>query len=282
MLYDSNYILSSANSINIGRLIPQVVYYFYGYLNLLKNRRIEKNEFINIVVPTGNFGNILAAYYAKEMGLPINKLICASNENNVLYDFLSSGIYDKRRELKLTSSPSMDILISSNLERLLYEISERDDEFIKYLMANLQDEGKYEITESMRNNLEGFTGGYATTAETKEAIHNIYKDYGYVIDTHTAVAASVYDKYLKETGDTAKTVIVSTASPYKFAESVLDAIGAENLPADDYEQAKLLQDKSGTGIPAAVEEIHLAEILHHRVCGINEMQNVVEDVLKII
>jgi threonine synthase len=184
-LFENNYILSSANSINIGRLIPQIVYYFYGYLNLLKNNKIQTGEKINVTVPTGNFGNILAAYYAKGMGLPINKLICASNINNVLYDFLNRGIYNRKRELKLTSSPSMDILVSSNLERLLFEISGRDPELIRDMMESLQTVGSYEITDSMKEKLKDFYGGYADEHETFEGIKKLYKASGYVMDTHT-------------------------------------------------------------------------------------------------
>lgn len=215
---------SSANSINIGRLVPQVVYYVYAYTRLLANNEIKNGDRINVVVPTGNFGNILAAYYAKNMGLPIAKLICASNENKVLFDFFKTGTYDRNREFVLTSSPSMDILISSNLERLIYRIAGDDANANKELMDSLKKDGRYTITDDMRAKLEDFYGNYASEAETAEAIKSIYYNTGYVIDTHTAVAASVYKKYVAETSDETKTVIASTASPFKFTRSVMDAI----------------------------------------------------------
>ena len=204
---------SSANSINIGRLVPQVVYYVYAYTRLLANNEIKNGDRINVVVPTGNFGNILAAYYAKNMGLPIAKLICASNENKVLFDFFKTGTYDRNREFVLTSSPSMDILISSNLERLIYRIAGDDAEANKALMDSLKKDGRYTITDDMRAKLDDFYGNYASEAETAEVIKSIYYNTGYVIDTHTAVAASVYKKYVSETSDETKTVIASTASP---------------------------------------------------------------------
>lgn len=280
-LYDKNFMLSSANSINIGRLIPQVVYYFYGYLNLLKNKKITNNEKINIVVPTGNFGNILAAYYAKKMGLPIKKLICASNENNVLFDFLHSGTYDKRRELKLTSSPSMDILVSSNLERLLFEISGRSDELIRELMLKLNTEGKYEITQSMKKELNEFYGGFAEEKEVFENINNVYKASGYVMDTHTAVAYSVYKKYKKETGDEAQTIIASTASPFKFGRSVGKALGIDVDGIDDFRILDELSKISETEIPEAIKTLENKQIIHKNSCNKDEMKQAVENFLKI-
>jgi len=273
---------SSANSINIGRLVPQIVYYVYSYASLYRRDAIKKGETINVVVPTGNFGNILAAYYAKSMGVPIDKLICASNENKVLYDFFSTGRYDRNREFVLTTSPSMDILVSSNLERLIYQITECDDEKTVQLMQTLSSQGTYDITEPMKKHLEGFIGGWASAEETEEAIKRVYAEANYVIDTHTAVAASVYNNYVARTGDAKKTIIVSTASPYKFAQSVLKAISSGDVPKDDYEQAKVLSRLSGTKIPEAVEEIRLAPVLHTRVCDVAEMQYIVEDILKII
>lgn len=278
----AGYRFSSANSINIGRLLPQIVYYIYSYGELYRRNEISKGEKINFVVPTGNFGNILAAYYAKQMGLPIDKLICASNDNKVLFDFFETGVYDRNREFILTISPSMDILVSSNLERLLYHIAGEDSKKTMELMQALGSRGRYEITPAMRYNLEGFIGGYATVDETKAAINKIYTETGYVMDTHTAVAASVYDKYLEEERDDTKTVIVSTASPYKFAESVLEAIGQSTIPEDDYEQAMLLKEMSGTPIPGAVEEIHFAGIRHDRICESDKMSAIVEEILKII
>ncbi len=281
-LSQAGYRFSSANSINIGRLVPQIVYYVYSYVELYKNKQISLGEKINFVVPTGNFGNILAAYYAKLMGLPVNRLICASNDNKVLFDFFTTGTYDKNREFILTTSPSMDILVSSNLERLLYHTAGGDAQKTSELMNALSTHGKYEITASMRNNLNDFIGGYATKEQTDEAIRKAYEEQGYVIDTHTAVAASVYDRYAKDQDDKTKSVIISTASPYKFAESVLAAVGSKTVPSDDMEQAKLLQTLSGVPIPKAVKELENAEILHKDECHKDEMQETVEHILKII
>lgn len=281
---EAGYRFSSANSINIGRLLPQIVYYFYSYVELYRRNEMSLGEKINFVVPTGNFGNILAAYYAKQMGLPIEKLICASNDNKVLFDFFQTGVYDRNREFVLTISPSMDILVSSNLERLIYHIAGEDSDKTLELMKALADSGKYEITNDMKKNLEGFAGGYATVEETNSAIHKVYTESGYVIDTHTAVAASVYDNYIdkNKSVDNTKTIIVSTASPYKFAESVLNAIGKKSIPEDDYEQAVMLREISGTKIPFAVEEIHFAKVTHDTVCEVEKMKTQVEKVLKII
>lgn len=278
----AGYRFSSANSINIGRLLPQIVYYIYTYGKLYRRNEISAGDKINFVVPTGNFGNILAAYYAKRMGLPIGKLICASNDNKVLFDFFQTGVYDRNREFVLTISPSMDILVSSNLERLIYHITGDDTEATFTLMEALSVDGRYEITSDMRKNLKDFAGGYATVDETKEIIHKVYKETGYVMDTHTAVAVGVYDKYFKTDLDSSKTVIVSTASPYKFAESVLDALRIEDIPEDDYEQAKLLREISGVSIPGAMKEIHFAEIRHNSLCESGKMKAKVEEILKII
>lgn len=281
-LKKSGYLFSSANSINIGRLVPQIVYYVHSYVSLYRKKQILKGEKINFVVPTGNFGNILAAYYAKNLGVPIDKLVCASNENKVLFDFFSSGRYDKNREFILTESPSMDILVSSNLERLIYHIADGDAATTAELMKALTTQGYYEITDKMRKNLDGFIGGWASAEETREAIYKTYKENDYVIDTHTAVATSVYNKSENETDHQTKTVIVSTASPYKFGNSVLDALKMEQIPSDDYDQAIMLSKVSGTNIPNAVEEIHNAPVLHNTVCKTSEMQKTVEDILKII
>ena len=223
-LNEAGYQFSSANSINIGRLVPQVVYYVYAYAKLLQNEEIAEDEEINVVVPTGNFGNILAAYYAKNMGIPIAKLICASNENKVLYDFFQTGTYDRNREFVLTTSPSMDILISSNLERLIYKISGEDARKDTDLMTELKTKGSYAITGEMKANLADFAAGYATEEQVAKTIHDVYEDTGYVMDTHTAVAATVYKAYREDSKDDRKTVIASTASPYKFAGSVMSAI----------------------------------------------------------
>lgn len=273
------YQFSSANSINIGRLVPQIVYYVFAYTRLYKNGEISKKELINVTVPTGNFGNILAAYYAKSMGLPINKLICASNDNKVLFDFLSSGTYDKNREFILTSSPSMDILISSNLERLIYRIADSNPVKTKELMKSLNSKGSYEITSDMKKQLNDFVGGYADEAMTADIIQKIYEGTGYVIDTHTAVAASVYEQYKESTKDTTKTVIASTASPYKFTRSVMNAIDPSYDKLAEFELIDELSKISNTDIPKAIEDIRTAPILHHKVCETSDMQKTVEEIL---
>ena len=278
---EKGYQFSSANSINIGRLVPQIVYYVYAYAKLLEEEKITEGEAINVVVPTGNFGNILAAFYAKNMGVPIAKLICASNDNKVLYDFFATGTYDRNREFILTTSPSMDILISSNLERLIYRIAGNDDVKNAQLMAALSGQGKYEITEEMKAGLADFYGNYASEAETAETIKKLYEDCGYVIDTHTAVAAAVYDKYVKETGDTAKTVIASTASPFKFTRSVMDAIDHKYDAMGDFELVDELSRIANVTVPNAIEEIRSAEILHNNICDADQMQQVVRDFLKL-
>lgn len=272
---------SSANSINIGRLVPQMVYYVYAYTRLVADGTIHAGDKINVVVPTGNFGNILAAYYAKEMGLPIAKFICASNENKVLYDFFATGTYDRNREFILTSSPSMDILISSNLERLIYRIAGNDAERNAELMRKLTSEGIYTITEDMRAKLSEFYGGYATESETAAAIQKIYGSDNYIIDTHTAVAAAVYDKYVSETGDHTPTVIASTASPYKFTRSVMNAIDASYDAKTDFELVDALHQLSGVKIPQAIEDIRSAPVLHKTVCDKEDMLKEVKGFLKI-
>lgn len=271
-LLDANgFQFSSANSINIGRLVPQMVYYVYAYVQLLASGAIGDGEEINVVVPTGNFGNILAAYYAKEMGLPIKKFICASNDNKVLFDFFSTGTYDKNREFILTTSPSMDILISSNLERLIYKIAGEDAEANAAFMKSLNTEGKYSITEEMKEKLADFFGGYATEQETADIIKKIYDNCVYVIDTHTAVAACVYEQYKAATGDDAKTVIASTASPYKFTRSVMAAIAPEKADDEDFALVDALSELSKVEIPDAIAEIRTAEVLHKTVCEVEDM-----------
>ena len=274
---------SSANSINIGRLVPQIAYYVYAYAKLYKKGEIAKNEKINVVVPTGNFGNILAAFYAKNMGIPIAKLICASNENKVLFDFFRTGTYDKNREFMLTSSPSMDILISSNLERLIYRIAGNDAAKNKELMAALTSDGAYAITEEMKEQLADFYGHYTSEAETAKVIRDLYDKTGYVIDTHTAVAAGVYKKYKEETKDTeTKTVIASTASPFKFTRSVMDAIDKEKYDSmTDFELVDELSRIGHVAVPKAIEEIRTAKVLHDTVCQVAEMPEVVKKFLAI-
>lgn len=270
---------SSANSINIGRLVPQMVYYVYAYSRLVAEGEIKAGDPINVVVPTGNFGNILAAYYAKEMGLPVAKFICASNENKVLYDFFSTGVYDRNRPFILTSSPSMDILISSNLERLIYRIAGDDAERNAALMQSLSSGGRYEIDAEMQHKLSEFYGGYADEAETAATIKRVYESDAYVMDTHTAVAASVYDKYVKETGDRTKTVIASTASPYKFTRSVMEALQGDCGNASDFELVDALHQLSGVTVPQAIEEIRTAPVLHDTVCDKSEMEKIVRGIL---
>ena len=274
---------SSANSINIGRLVPQIAYYVYAYAKLYKKGEIAKDEKINVVVPTGNFGNILAAFYAKNMGLPIAKLICASNENKVLFDFFRTGTYDKNREFMLTSSPSMDILISSNLERLIYRIAGNDAAKNKELMTALTSDGAYAITEEMKEQLADFYGNYTSEAETAKVICDLYDKTGYVIDTHTAVAAGVYKKYKEETKDTeTKTVIASTASPFKFTRSVMDAIDKEKYDSmTDFELVDELSRIGHVAVPKAIEEIRTAKVLHDTVCEVAEMPEVVKKFLAI-
>lgn len=280
-LSNEGYLLSSANSINIGRLVPQIVYYFHSYLTLVRDKKLQMNGKINLVIPTGNFGNILAAYYAKKMGLPVNKLICASNENNVLTDFLKTGIYDSNRTLELTSSPSMDILISSNLERFLFEISNQNAEIIKDLMASLNKYGKYEISEAMKNNLGDFYGSFSKESEVKVAISETYNSANYLIDTHTAVAYSVYKKYLEETLDATPTIVVATASPYKFSKSVCEAL---ELPIDglnDFEISEQLFNKTKYPVPQNLAELKHKKILHNININKQEMQSTLEQLLKV-
>lgn len=277
----NGYCFSSANSINIGRLVPQVVYYVYSYCKLIEQGEIKKGETLNVVVPTGNFGNILAAYYAKALGVPLGKLICASNENKVLFDFFTTGRYDRNREFKLTNSPSMDILISSNLERLIYAIAGNDANKNAELMMQLSQTGVYEITDAMKEKLSDFVGGYATEAETKDAIKKVYDQSSYVLDTHTAVAASVCYDYRAASSDHTKTLIVSTASPYKFTRSVMEALGHESDSMDDFELVDALSDLSKVKVPNAVEEIRTAAVLHTMTCDRSKMQETVEEILSL-
>ena len=278
-LADKGYQFSSANSINIGRLVPQDAYYVYAYTKLLANGEIKDGEKINVVVPTGNFGNILAAYYAKNLGVPIAKLICASNDNKVLYDFFQTGTYDKNREFVLTTSPSMDILISSNLERLIYLICGEDSEKTKELMEELKTTGKYTITPEMKEKLADFAAGYSTEEETAESIHDTYQKTGYVMDTHTAVAAHVCGQYRAKSGDQTKCVIASTASPYKFVKSVMSAIDAENANADEFNLLPKLQEVSGVPMPQAIKDILDAKVLHDLECDADKMKDTVKGIL---
>lgn len=270
---------SSANSINIGRLVPQIVYYVYAYSRLVADGTISVGDVINVTVPTGNFGNILAAYYAKQMGLPIAKLICASNENKVLYDFFGSGTYDRNREFHLTSSPSMDILISSNLERLIYRIAGEDAARNAQLMKDLTESGRYDITDDMKRELSDFYGGFADENETALEIKRVYESDSYIIDPHTAVASAVYRGYRESTGDETPTVIASTASPYKFTRSVMKALGKDRADKADIDLTDDLSELSGVSIPDAIREIREAPVRHTTVCDIDGMSG---EVLKFL
>ena len=276
---EKNHILSSANSINIGRLIPQIVYYFYAYLNMLGEGEIKNGEKINIAVPTGNFGDILAAYYAKEMGLPVNKLICASNENKVLADFFETGVYDKQRELIMTISPSMDILVSSNLERLLWAISEREVQKIRELMNFLKEKGSYRIDSEMKEKLKDFYGGFAPQEESRQCIKEIFEKSKYLIDPHTSVAYAVYKKYVKETGDNTKTIIIATASPFKFTKSVMESIDRRYEKFDDFELIEKMSDLTQIPIPSGIRDIEKKPILHKMVCEKEEMGAKIAEIL---
>lgn len=277
----AGYQFSSANSINIGRLVPQIVYYVYSYAQLVARDEIKDGEKINIVVPTGNFGNILAAYYAKLMGVPVDRLICASNDNKVLYDFFVSGNYDRNRPFILTSSPSMDILISSNLERLIYQTAGRDAEQNKAFMSDLTSKGSYQITEAMKEQMKDFYGNYSTEDEVAATIKDMYEACGYVLDTHTAVAVNVYKKYKEETNDETKTVIASTASPYKFTRSVMNSIDAAYDSKTDFELVDELERISGVKVPQAIEDIRSAAVLHDTVCETEDMCKEVKKILGI-
>ena len=273
--------LSSANSINVGRLVPQIVYYVWAYLKLRENQEAAKGEKVNFCVPTGNFGNILAAYFAKLMGLPVRKLICASNDNKVLFDFFKTGVYDRKREFILTTSPSMDILISSNLERLIYLSAGCDTAKNRIMMRELSEFGKYHVSLAMKKAMEDFTGGFADQAAVAARIRELFEKTGYVIDTHTGVGSAVYEQYRAETGDVTKTVIASTASPFKFSRAVMGAIEGDEAIAglDDWQVIDLLKEKAGIAVPPAVEEIRSAEIRHNNECDPAGMEEMVAGLL---
>lgn len=271
--------LSSANSINIGRLVPQVAYYVYGYAKLVERGVVKAGEPVNIVVPTGNFGNILAAYYAGKMGIPVGKLICASNKNKVLTDFFNTGVYDINRDFYLTNSPSMDILISSNLERLLYHLSGNDGAEIKGLMEALETEKKYEVSAKIKEGLADFYGGYASVEDTNETIGAMYSEHGYLMDTHTAVAYKVYQDYVAETGDKTPTLIASTASAYKFADSVAKSIGLGE-EKNGFEYVKSLAAKTGVRIPSGLKDLENKPVRHTGVIEVPAMADAVEESVK--
>ena len=277
-LSDAGYQFSSANSINIGRLVPQVVYYVYAYAKLLENEEIENGEEINVTVPTGNFGNILAAYYAKQMGVPIAKLICASNENNVLTDFFATGTYDKKRDFKVTTSPSMDILVSSNLERLIFHLLGNDATKTKELMDVLVTKGEYTLADADKDILDLFAAGFATEDETAAEIKRVYDEDKYIEDPHTAVASAVYEAYVQKTDDHTPTVIASTASPYKFPRVAVSAVTGKDS-GDDFKAVEDLHQLSGVTIPAAVDGLEHAEVRHKTVVAAADMQKAVESYL---
>ena len=282
VMNDNGFQFSSANSINIGRLVPQVVYYVKAYADLLKQGALKAGEPMNVVVPTGNFGNILASYYAKQMGIPIGKFVCASNKNKVLFDFFETGKYDRNREFYVTTSPSMDILISSNLERMIYRIAGNDAKQCAKFMAALTKDGEYVITDAMKAELSEFFGAFGSEEETAVKIREVYDKEGYVMDTHTAVAAVAYDKYKAATGDDkTPTVIASTASPYKFTRSVMDAIDPAYDAENDFELVDELNKVSKTAIPKAIEEIRTAPVLHDTVCETAAMEDEVKKILGI-
>lgn len=272
-LEENNYIFSSANSINWGRLLPQIVYYFSAYSDLVNDGKIKLGDKINVVVPTGNFGNILASYYAFRMGLPINKFICASNSNNVLTDFIAMGTYDKNRSFYATISPSMDILVSSNLERFLYHMTDENDAKVKEWMTSLKTVGKYSVDTDVKEKITSlFAGGFCDDDKTKTVIDEFFNKYGYLCDTHTAVAVSVYKDYVEQTGDRTPAVIDSTASPYKFSGSVLKAVSKdEELPNDEFEMVDLLNKKTGTPVPAPLAALKNKETRFTNVCNADEM-----------
>lgn len=272
-------LLSSANSINIGRLIPQIVYYFYGYFQLVNKQKIKEGHEINVVVPTGNFGNILAAYYGKQMGLPLGKLVCASNENNVLTDFFNTGVYDKKRDLILTESPSMDILVSSNLERLLFEANDRDGSKVSKLMESLNVDGNYKISDLSKEFIKDFYGDYASTEEVYHAIKKVYNEEGYLMDTHTAVGHVVLNKYREKSGDNRPSLVASTASPYKFPRSICNALDIDITEKNDFEILNILRDYTNTEIPKNLSGLENAPVLYDEVYEKDEIKNSLLDYL---
>jgi len=277
-----NRMFSSANSINWGRLVPQIVYYISAYCELVAAEEIELGGSINITVPTGNFGNILAAYYAKEMGLPVNKLICASNLNKVLTDFINTGVYDRRREFITTSSPSMDILISSNLERLLHALTGADDAAVRSMMQQLSAQGFYEVPESVKQALQAqFFGGFCNEEDTAATIRDTFQRYSYLMDTHTAVAYKVYRDYVAQTGDDTKTVIASTANPYKFAGSILSALTGKPAQGDEFAQLEELEQLSGVPIPEPIRHLNHKPVRFTRTCKREDIRAAAREMLGI-
>ena len=280
-LNDNNMMFSSANSINWGRLLPQIVYYISAYCEMVNSSKIKLGDKINVVVPTGNFGNILASYYAYCMGLPVNKFICASNSNNVLTDFINTGVYDKNRDFYTTISPSMDILVSSNLERLLYKLSGDNDIVTGDWMTKLKTEGKYEVTDEVKEKIKAsFYGGYCDDVKTKATISKMFKEENYLCDTHTAVAVAVYDNYVSETGDKTPTVIASTASPYKFSNAVLSAVNnGEKLDMSEFDMVDKLNEISGVDVPKPLASLKDKKSRFSDVVKVDEMPEYVLNAL---
>lgn len=275
-LAKNNMLFSSANSINWGRLLPQIVYYFSAYGDMVSENKISLGDKINVVVPTGNFGNILASYYAMKMGLPINKFICASNSNNVLTDFINTGVYNKNRNFFTTISPSMDILVSSNLERLLYDLTDDNDKIVSEYMNNLKNDGTYEVNDKIKAKLNSlFYGGSCDDKTTQTTIKKLFDNNKYLCDTHTAVAVNVYEQYVKETNDTTPTIIASTASPYKFTKSVLEAITDSELPKDEFEMINYLNEITKTDIPKPLSSLKNAESHFNNVVSVSNMSKFV-------
>lgn len=282
-LAEKNMMFSSANSINWGRLVPQIVYYFSTYCDLINMGNIKAGDEINVVVPTGNFGNILAGFYAKKMGVPIKKLICASNSNNVLTDFLKTGTYDRNRAFYTTTSPSMDILISSNLERLLYHMSGKDDALIRNLMGELSESGKYTVSDTLIGEIQTvFDAGYTAENKVDETIKEHFDKYAYLCDTHTAVAVNVYEEYVKATGDDIPTVIDSTASPYKFSKSVLAAVNGGSVPElDEFDIVDALYKKTGFEVPKPLASLKSKKVRFNNVCSKSDMSEMVFKLLEL-
>ena len=280
-LADGKMEFSSANSINFGRLAPQIVYYVSAYCDLVRDGKIKAGDTVNVAVPTGNFGNILAALYAKRMGIPINKFVCASNRNNILTDFINTGVYDRNRPFYTTSSPSMDILISSNLERLLYHLYGNDSAEVASLMKQLSEKGKYEVSADVLAKLKNeFAAGFCDEAETQETISRLFREKHYLCDTHTAVAVKVYEDYVRETGDQTPCIIASTASPYKFAASVLPAIDDSGIPEDGFELLEKLSSVSGTPVPVPLAELKSKAVLHKDCSEKEKMADFIRNFLK--
>ena len=272
---------SSANSINIGRLFPQVAYYVYAYAQLIKQGQIKNGDEVNFSVPTGNFGDILAGYYAKQLGVPIHKLICASNRNNVLTDFFNTGVYNKNREFFLTSSPSMDILVSSNLERLIFYLTGEDPKQTASLMTDLQTKGAYTLTPAMRQAVTEFWAGFVTEGQDQHEIHHLYAHHHYTIDPHTAVASAVAKQYQAATKDQRPMVVVSTASPYKFPKAVLAAITGQDHDVDGLAAVDQLHALIKTPIPATVDNLRTAPVRHHQVTEPDAMAAAIKTILKL-